>query len=91
MPSLDIYSFGMVVLFLFSEQTWWRNSNRSLNIKLRQSQVKVIITEIEGLQVLQKIAKQLRQMLHPNPKRRPDAKGCVFELSESYHGEELLV
>ena len=92
MPSLDVYSFGLVVLFLFSERNWWGNANQSSrkppqlpSIGEREHRVKVMLRELEGLQPLQKIAQQIRRMLGCEPKKRPAALDCVFELCEAYH------
>ena len=87
MPSLDIYSFGMVLLFLFSGQNWWTGSApRSPNIADRETQVQTMLTNMEGRLVLEKIAQQIRKMLDPNPKCRPrQASDCSFELRQSYH------
>ena len=92
MPSLDIYSFGMVVLFLFAEKNWWDIPNRSspntthsLRIKHRETQMNNMITELRGRDILQKIAQQLYMMLDRDPERRPSAKECVFELGTTYN------
>ena len=97
MPSLDVYSFGMVVLFLFSEKNWWEHSNRSstktrqtISIGQREERVKVIVTELEARDALHQIAQQLRIMLHRDPTQRPSAKECVFELGETYYGERAV-
>ena len=88
MPSLDIYSFGMVVLFLFAEKTWWDpNATHSLCIKHRETQMNNMITELCTRDVLQKIAQQLYVMLDRDPERRPSAKECVFELGVTYNFE----
>ena len=91
-PSLDIFSFGMVALFLFSERSWWGNADQSsskpsqsLTIESRERCVRVLIAEIEGLSVLQKIARQICEMVDADAKRRPEAKDCSFELCAEYH------
>ena len=86
MPSLDIYCFGMVVLFLFSEKNWWRDTPpRSPDMVEREQQVNTLIAEMEGTVILQRIAQQLRAMLDRDPKRRPqNADDCLFELLPEY-------
>ena len=56
------------------------------NISEREDRVKVMIRDLEGLQALKQIAQQLCRMLDCNPKKRPAAPDCVFELRETYHG-----
>ena len=88
MPSLDIYSFGMVLLFLFSGKDWYSGSTpAAANIEEeREKQVQTMLANMEGLVVLEKIAQQIRKMLNPDPKSRPQkATDCSFELCQPYH------
>ena len=87
-PKLDIYSFGMVVMFLFLEKTWWNGlrSPRSLDIAAREQQVNTQLAQLERILVLGAIAKQVCAMLDPDPKDRPDAAQCSFELRPPYYG-----
>ena len=87
LPSLDIYSFGMVVIFLFSEKNWWPGSPpRSPDITAREQQVNTMIGEMEGMVALQGIAQQVSAMLHPDAKRRPkEVTDCSFKLNPTYH------
>ena len=92
-PSLDIYSFGMVVLFLFSEKYWWNSGPKpprspdKNQIALRSTQIDLLIAEMAGIEVLQNIAQQIQKMLHDDPKQRPDASSCrgSFTLCKGYH------
>merc|ERR1719362_1063909 len=82
MPSLDIYSFGMVVLFLFLERNLW-HSLPSLDIAERKRQLNALVTQMEGIAILQGIGEQVRAMLDPDPTRRPtEATDCLFELHD---------
>ena len=82
LPSLDIYSFGMVVLFLFVEKNWWDNAlPRSPDIAVRDQQVNSLVEDMEGVAVLAGIARQVRAMLDPNPSCRPqEVTECSFNL-----------
>ena len=79
-PSLDIYSFGLVVLFLFAEKVWWdRSERRSANLKARGRLISAMLTELEGMAGLYGIAREVRRMLDRDPRRRPSAAECVFD------------
>ena len=83
LPSLDIYSFGMVVLYLFTERNWWDNAlPRSPDITERNQQVSSLVADVEGVAVLEGIGQQLRAMLDPNPRCRPqEVTECFFDLN----------
>ena len=89
-PSLDIYCFGMVALFIFTEKNWWANLARPLpkvptadDISSRQKQVKAMIVSMERSDsFFQTIGQQIREMLNHNPKNRPHARDCVFEFCD---------
>ena len=89
-PSLDIYCFGMVALFIFTEKNWWANLARPLpkvptadDISSRQKQAKAMIVSMERSDCFfQTIGQQIRGMLNHNPKNRPHARDCVFEFCD---------
>ena len=85
--SLDIYSFGMVVLFLFSERNHWKSSPTSspTDIAAREQQVNTLVANMESRVGLQEIAQQVRAMLNSDPTCRPtEATDCSFELLSTH-------
>ena len=75
-------------MFLFLEKTWWNGlrSPRSLDIAAREQQVNTQLAQLERILVLGAIAKQVCAMLDPDPKDRPDAAQCSFELRPPHCG-----
>ena len=85
--SLDIYSFGMVALFLFSERNYWSSVSapKSPDIPAREQRVEALIQNIERKAGLQEIAQQMREMLDSDPTLRPtEATDCFFEVHPTH-------
>ena len=86
LPSLDVYSMGLVVLFLFSEKDWWDKSDlRTSRLSVREHRISLLLSDLARESRLRGIVEQVKQMLDPNPGGRPSAMDCSFELEPEFH------